>query len=367
MSKNIQTLISLTKYTFLASLRNPSAVFFGFVFPFIFIIVFGLIGQGSTKFDLGIVQESEKSGPIYDALSKIDVINLVTDKDNATLNEQLNKGQIPALLRITAVNSQLNGPTVITYKLDLQTTSADPQNGSVIQNILSNLVNTINNPPSSNSYKFVELATTNVEGRKFKSIDFILPGQLDFSLLSTGIFGVAFSLLTLRKTLVLKRMYATPTPRWVILLSRVFSSIIMAVMQATLIILVGHFAFGFTLINGVVTFLQMIFLAIIGLLSFLGLGLVVTSLADSEDAIAPIANLVTLPQFLLSGAFFPIDSFPAFLKPIAQVMPMTFLNDAMRAVAFEGAGIEAVLPKLLGLLIWGIISYIIAIRIFKWE
>src|SRR6185369_5312661 len=122
MNKNLSTLASLTKYSFLATLRNPSAVFFGFVFPFIFIIVFGLIGQGSSKFDLGIVEESEKSGAIYEALSKVEVLNLVTDKDNATLNEQLSKGQIPALLRISTVEKQINGTPVAAYKLDLQTT-----------------------------------------------------------------------------------------------------------------------------------------------------------------------------------------------------------------------------------------------------
>lgn len=358
---NIKKLLLLTKYNFLSTIRNPSALFFGFLFPLIFILVFGLLGQGGGSYEVGVLSSSQKSGSVYETLTKIDALQLITDKSDDELRDRLKKGQLSALLSVSQ-NSETQK-----ISLDLQTSSASPQGGAIVRNILENITNGINAQANPNAIKVAELKVENIEGRKYNQIDFILPGQLNFSLLTTGVFTITFSLLTLRKMLVLKRMYATPTPKGVILMSKVLSSMIVALLQTSLIIAVGHFAFGFTLVNGLLTYLSMLFLALVGLVVFLGLGLVVSSLADSEDAVSPIANLVTMPQLLLSGAFFPIDSFPEFLQIIARVLPMTFLNDAMRSVAFEGASLIDVWPKLLGLVVWGIIAYAIAVRVFKWE
>ncbi len=358
---NIKKLISLTKYNFLSTMRNPSALFFGFLFPLIFILVFGLLGQSSGKYEVGVLSSSQKSGSVYETLTKIEALQLITDKNDDELKDALKKGQLAVLVSVSQ-NAETQKVTI-----DLQTSSASPQGGAIVSNILENITNSINGQANPNAVKVASLNIVNVEGRRYNQIDFILPGQLNFSLLTTGVFTITFSLLTLRKMLVLKRMYATPTPKGVILMSKVLSSMMVALLQASLIIAVGHFAFGFTLVNGLLTYLSMLFLALIGLIVFLGLGLVVSSLADSEDAVSPIANLVTLPQLILSGAFFPIDAFPDFLQTIARLLPMTFLNDAMRSVAFEGASLIDVWPKMLGLAVWGIITYVVAVRIFKWE
>jgi ABC-2 type transport system permease protein len=141
----------------------------------------------------------------------------------------------------------------------------------------------------------------------------------------------------------------------------------MAVLQTTVIILIGHFVFEFTLVNGLLTYLSMLTLAVFGLIVFMGFGFVIASLAKDENAASPIANLVTLPQMFLSGAFFSIEAFPAVIQPIAHILPMTFLNEAMRKVAFEGSTLLDVGPQLLGLTIWGIIVYVVAIKFFRWE
>jgi ABC-2 type transport system permease protein len=206
-----------------------------------------------------------------------------------------------------------------------------------------------------------------VEGRKFTQIDFILPGQLAFMLLTTGVYAVVFTLITLRSTLVIKRMFATPASKWIIILGEVTAKLLMAMLQTTVIILVGHFVFEFTLVNGILTYLAMLILSVFGLVVFMGFGFVIASLAKDENAASPIANLVTLPQMFLSGAFFSISAFPEVIQPIAHVLPMTFLNEAMRKVAFEGSSLLDVGPELLGLTIWGIVVYIIAIKFFRWE
>ena len=111
----------------------------------------------------------------------------------------------------------------------------------------------------------------------------------------------------------------------------------------------------------------MLILATMGVIVFMGFGFVVSGIAKSESTIPPIANMITLPQFLLSGTFFSIDAFPTWLQPISRALPLTYLNDAMRKVAFEGAGLWEVKHQMLIILIWGIVIYSVAVKTFKWE
>jgi ABC-2 type transport system permease protein len=108
-------------------------------------------------------------------------------------------------------------------------------------------------------------------------------------------------------------------------------------------------------------------LAAIGLIIFMGFGFVISGVAKNESAVPPLSNIITLPQFLLSGTFFATTAFPLWLQSISKVLPLTYLNDAMRKVAFEGAGLNEVTHQLLILGIWFILIYAIAVKTFKWE
>ena len=99
----------------------------------------------------------------------------------------------------------------------------------------------------------------------------------------------------------------------------------------------------------------------------MGFGFVVSGIAKSESTIPPFANIVTIPQFLLSGTFFSIDAFPSWLQPVCKALPLTYLNDAMRKVAFEGASLFDISHQIGIILLWGIIIYALAIKFFRWE
>lgn len=213
----------------------------------------------------------------------------------------------------------------------------------------------------------LQLHESTVEGRVYKTIDFILPGQLGFSLLSSGVFGTAFVFLSLRITLVIKRFFATPVKRYSIVLGEMLARIVFSLLGALFIIIIGHFAFGFTLVHGLVTVVNMLILSVLGLIVFMGFGFVVSGIAKNESTVPPIANIITLPQFLLSGTFFSISVFPAWLQPISRALPLTYLNDAMRKVAFEGAGLLDVSHQILILFLWMAIVYTVAVKTFKWE
>ena len=233
--------------------------------------------------------------------------------------------------------------------------------------MLNNIFFTLNEALLTDVPTMAELKETQIDVRQYKTIDFILPGQLGFSLLSTGVFGTAFVFLSLRQTLVIKRFFATPIKRQYIVLGEALSRLIFALAGALTIILIGHFAFGFTLIYGFTTVVNMLILSALGLIVFMGFGFVVSGIAKNENAVPPIANIITLPQFLLSGTFFPITAFPSWLQPVCKALPLTYLNDAMRKVAFEGMRLIDVGQQVMIVGIWGVVIYLLAFKFFRWE
>ena len=237
--------------------------------------------------------------------------------------------------------------------------------------MINGIVNAISNQQYANRPSFAVAdfdAARDVEQiREYKTIDFVLPGQLGFSLLSAGVFGVAFMFFNLRNTLVLKRFFATPISRTYIILGEGLARVLFQMLTAVVIIVVGRLLFGFTLMHGLITLLEMLVLSFIGLVVFMGLGFIVSGFATSDSSIPPFANLLTLPQFLLGGTFFSVDAFPNWLQPISKALPLTHLNTAMRAVAFEGLNLWDVKIEIGILILWGIVIYAVAVKVFKWE
>jgi len=191
--------------------------------------------------------------------------------------------------------------------------------------------------------------------------------MLGFSLLSMGVFGTAFVFLNLRNTLVIKRFFATPIHKAYIVLGEALSRVIFALLSSSLIIVLGYFAFDFTLQHGIFTFINMLLLAFAGLFVFMGMGFIISGLAKNESAVPPLANMIVMPQLLLSGTFFPTSVFPSWLQFVPKILPLTYLNDGMRRLAFEGVSLFSIWNDILALGIWGIIVYFLATKLFKWE
>ena len=372
---NFNATLAIAKASFRSILRSPSAVIFTLLFPLIFILVFGFIGGGGITVDVGVAKGSDVNNPIYKALQSTGVIHLVTDESAAQMNKDLAKGHLDAIVDITlnpvswSVDRPITGKLKLPpYTVNVQYTSASQEKGKILNSLISGMLFKMNSAMAGNTPPaMAELKETTVTVRAYKTIDFILPGQLGFSLLSTGVFGTAFVFLSLRQTLVIKRFFATPVKRYSIVVGEALARITFALIGASFILLIGRFAFGFTLIHGFVTFINMLILSFIGVVVFMGFGFTVSGIAKNESTVPPIANLVTLPQFLLSGTFFSITVFPTWLQPICKILPLTFLNDAMRQVAFEGANLWDVSHQLFYLLLWGIGIYAVAVKAFKWE
>ncbi len=353
-------LLGLTKGSLISTLRNKTSLFFNFAFPFIFITIFGIVGSDNMTFDISLTENSKKEGPIVEALKEIEAVNLILDGNDEEIFLDLDKGRLALALDIQ--ERETFGYNLIVYK-----SAASPELSNTLDLMVNGIVSSINMSTLPEDAKFITSEQEVIEGRKYKQIDFILPGQLAFALLVNALFGISFSIVSMKKDLIIKRIFASPAKKWTILLSEALSKFAVGFLQAIVIISVGYFVFEFTLANGLVTALYMILLSMVGLLVFLPMGLFVASLSKNEDAISPLANIIMMPQLFLSGAFFPIEAFPEFLQPIAKVLPMTLLNDSLKMVAFEGISITETFSKIGVLLIWGLVLYVINILIFKWD
>jgi ABC-2 type transport system permease protein len=198
-------------------------------------------------------------------------------------------------------------------------------------------------------------------------IDFYLPGMLGFSLIGSAIFGVSFLFFSLRETLVLKRMFASPVNKTSIVLGDGIGRILFNLCTATALILFGKFFYHFTLSDGILTFIEMMVLCTLALLVFMGFGYTISSIAKNQNVIPIYANLFMFPQYLLSGTFFPKSALPESVQWLINILPLTALNDALRKVSFEGAHLIDCGRQIGILVVWGIVVYTVAIKVFRWE
>ncbi len=357
-----RAMLAIAKASLKSIFRSPSAVIFSFLFPIIFILVFGFLSSTTPVIRVTFDPASSNANELYTKLLEKSNLKVIS-QPLLISRQELEKGHITAIIKIR----EINPAAYPKYAVEITTSTAAADRIGLLQSIIQQAIAELDlvNFPQRPSYAYMQKET--LPGREYRTIDFILPGQLGFSLLSAGVFGVAFIFFSLRQTLVLKRFFATPIKRTYIVFGEGLGRIAFQMITAVVILSIGHFAFKFTLVNGMVTFIELMVLSLIGLIVFMGFGFIVSGLASSESTIPPFANLVTLPQFLLAGTFFPVENFPAWLQPLCKILPLTHLNQAMRNVAFEGAHLNDCWPQLQYLLIWGIVVYAVAIKVFKWE
>jgi ABC-2 type transport system permease protein len=357
----LRAFLAIAWYALRAQTRNPATFAFGFIFPVVFISVFGLIGNSTPKLFVGIPDSSNTTNQIIQTLQSQPIITVQRGSKEA-LEKKLAQGKIAGILFSDNTGGTPNdSPLSITYS------TANPQESGTLRALVNGIVDKSNLKAARVTTPTYSIQERKIEGRQARYIDFALPGQIGFSLLSTAIFGTVFGLIYLKKAGVLKRMFATPTQALTILLAQGTSRLIVALLQTMLILVIGVLVFKFYLPHGFITLLELMALSTIGLIAFLGFGYFFAGLANDENSAGPLVNLVTLPQFLLSGTFFSTDSLPGWLQPIANNLPLSYFNMAIRKVTTEGGSLADTTPYVIGLLVWGAVMYILAAKTFKWE
>jgi ABC-2 type transport system permease protein len=195
-------------------------------------------------------------------------------------------------------------------------------------------------------------------------IDFLIPGLLGMNLMGGGLWGIGFVIVDMRVRKLLKRLVATPMRRSDFLLAMMGSRLIFMLPEVALLLLAGALLFGVVIKGSLVAVTAV---SILGAISFAGLGLLVACRAQKIETVSGLMNVVMLPMWLLSGIFFSSDRFPAALQPVIKALPLTMLNEALRAVILEGATLPSQWARLLGLVAWGGVSFVLALRWFRWN
>jgi ABC-2 type transport system permease protein len=361
-----RALWAITKASFLGIFANPSAIIFSILFPFIFILIFGAFGNGGApSYRVALAPGCDTTNIYFQSLKNHPQVRIVNYTDTALRNKDLIRGRLTGVLSVKQIPDSSGSPRFVVH---VQTTSASNNTIGAFMQVLDYVKLKYELNVSGNDQQHIIVTKPDIkEVRPYRQIDFILPGQLGFSILFSTLFGIAFAFFVLREQLVLKRFYASPVNRINILLGIGMSRLFFQLMNVIVLILVGHFFMNFTLQHGIITVINMLLMTILMLFLLMGVGLIFSSIVKSDTNIPLLINLFGFPQMMLSGTFFPIEVFPKWLQEVCRVLPLTQFNDSMRKIAFEGLGIFDCWREIGILGIWMVIIYVIAVKVLKWE
>lgn len=202
---------------------------------------------------------------------------------------------------------------------------------------------------------------TDAPGRRY--IDFLAPGLVGMTLMGGGIWGVGYALVSMRVRKLLKRLAATPMSRWTFLGSFLLHRVVLAAVEIAFLLAFAWLAFGVAVTG---SWLAVAVVGLLGTLAFGGLGLLIASRARNMETASGLMNLASLPMWLLSGVFFSTGNFPGWMRPVVKALPLTALNDGLRAVVLDGAGLASVGVEVGILAAWTAATFALALRWFRW-
>jgi ABC-type multidrug transport system permease subunit len=329
--------------------REPSTLFWAFVFPLILAVALGIAFRNRPPEPVWAAVEDSGSGAaaLRDALAQAqDVKVLLLDGKQA--HEALRTGKV-AIVVVPPTEAQPR-----TYQFD-PTRPESRLARAIVDDVLQRSDGR-NDPTRVTDRRVVE------PGSRY--IDFLIPGLIGLNLMSSGMWGIGFVLVELRTRKMIKRLVATPMRKRDFLIS--FGVMRAMFLLGELPILIGFAWLVFGV--GVRGSLPLVIaVSTLGSLVFAGLGLLCASRANNTQTANGLVNLVQMPMIMCSGVFFSSARFPEALQPVIRALPLTALNDALRAVMIDGAGLAAIARPLLVLTVAGVISFAVALRLFRWQ
>ena len=345
-------------------LRDRTALFFTFIFPPIFTVVVGfIIGafSGPTSHPVGLVlgDDSAPTRAIAGAIGANPLFETSVGGREA-LSAELDDGDLKAVLVIPpAFGSALEDGS--NPQVEVIFDNRDQDAIRVVVPALRSVIDGVDRNLAGNQPR-VNVLTTASTARNLSTIDFVGPGIISFSIMQLGIFS-AINLVARREKKVLKRVGATPASKSMVLLAGILHRVLISAIQATLQLVILVVGFGLDFFNP----LAVIGVLVLGTLVFVGLGFTASSFARTEEAMFPIAQLVSLPMFVLAGVFFPLDVFPQVLQWFANLLPLTYMADAVRQLMLDAEGRYDMWLNLSVMAAWVVGGYAVAVWRFRWE
>ncbi|PPK61103.1 ABC transporter permease [Actinokineospora auranticolor] len=341
---------SLAKAMAKGLVRDKTTLFFSFLFPLMFLVVFGLLFRdaGMDKIKLGAYGDGE----VVVALERTGAVEVQRFDKLDDGVAKVRAGDLPGLVEV-------NGDRVV-----LHFAASNQAQAGTVQGLVSGVTQSLNVRASGRPPKF-DFTAQQVEDSSLKPIQYLTPGILSWSIAVGAVFSAGMTLVTWRRKQVLRRLRLAPVSPVTVLSSRVLVTVTVAVSQALLFTGVASLpVFGLRLSG---TWYLAIPIFLLGVLAFFSIGMLVGAFCKTEEAATAAANIVTLPMAFLSGTFFPIDMAPSWLRAVSKVFPLRHMNDGLTDVMVRGKGVEALLVPCGVLLGFILVVSFIATRVFSWE
>ncbi len=345
MSKTAE-LKELTRVRVLTFLREPEAIFWVFFFPMVLAAVLGFAFRsgGVEPVKVVVMSDDDTPPPIVSALSEdenIDVSVMTSDEDARRL------------LRRAAVD-------VIVEPADPPKLTLDPTRNEAAAARLR-IMRAIDRAAGRVDPELEEEALTE-KGSRY--VDFLFPGLLGMNLMGTGMWGIGFAIADFRRRKFLKRLLVTPMRKSSFFLSFMLSRLVFLALEIGLLASFGVWVLGVPLRGDLLSFFL---LCVFGAFLFAGLGLLTASRARTIEGVSGLMNFIMMPMWLASGVFFSYERFPEAFHPVAQALPLTALNDALRAIMIDGDSLMTQGPELAVMGVWCVVCFVTALLIFRWE
>jgi ABC-2 type transport system permease protein len=377
----VNSFLPLTIANIRSFVRDRSALFWTLAFPIIFILLFGSIfsGGGNTTYPVGWVDldGTPASAQLRSAFAQVPLLDLKDGGQDASL-DAMRKGNLRGVIVIpkgfgaavaagagAASGGAAPGTTSgESLPIALYTDPSQQTTSQTIQQVVFQVVGNVNiHVALGTKAPLLEVATQKLETQDLTNAAFLVPGILGMALMQLGLFG-AVPLVAQREKLILKRLGATPLKRWTLVGSNVVLRLIIGIGQAILILGIGSIVFGVRVLGD---YALMAALVVLGAATFVAIGYVIASFARTEESTNGIVSVVNFPMMFLSGVFFPIEIMPSVLRPVAAVMPLTYLGDGLRQVMVGGSAYAPLGVDFAILIGWLVICLGISARFFRWE
>jgi ABC-2 type transport system permease protein len=353
-------------YEFKMTLREREVLFWMFIFPIVLMLILGFIfgSSGDVRLEVGVVDldDSQVSQAIVQALESIDAI-VVTEGSEDEERSALKDDDRNAVIIIDegfgdkVMQGQAGEITMIVNQSDVNTAQIT---SGTLRGIIDKIGQKMANVP--------EMVTINEEQESdvedFSYVDFMVPGVLAIVIMFGGIMGYSDEVAVRREKGILRRVKVSPISLPTFLGAGMTIVVIVALIQAVILLILGVLVFSIK-ING--NYFYMAVVVIIGAMSFVSLGFMISSLAKNSKSATLAANAVAMPMMFLSGVFFNIEWVPAALGVIARMMPLYYFGEALREVMINGANLADVWVDLVVLIGFGLVCFVIAVRFFRWE
>jgi ABC-2 type transport system permease protein len=343
MTDHRSALFELTRMRVLMFARDLGALFWVFVFPLVLAFALGLAFRNRPPDPIHIVVADN---PALAAQLKTDPSLAVEEAPLDDARWRLRRAQVDLLVQAAG--------TDITYRFD--ETRAEGRVARLAVERALERANGRTDVTHPHDDKVSE------PGSRY--IDFLVPGLIGMNLMGSSLWGIAYGLVDARKRKLLKRLAATPMQRRDFLLSILISRLLFLAFETTALVAIGWLLFGVA-VQGSLAAVGL--LSVLGGLAFAGIALLIGARAQSTETAGGLMNLVMMPMYLLSGAFFSSKHFPEVLQPFIKALPLTALNDSLRAVINEAAPLGTQLAPVAVLAAWGVLPFVIALRTFRWQ